>query len=70
VRVPLFLPILLIATDNPETFANETVSLVQNAALRERLGERGCQLVLDRHDGRAIYERLGEAFQEAVRKRK
>jgi glycosyltransferase involved in cell wall biosynthesis len=56
--------------DDPETFANATVSLLQNAELRQRLGERGRQLVLDRYDWRAIYKRLEEAFQEAVRKRK
>jgi sugar transferase (PEP-CTERM/EpsH1 system associated) len=56
--------------DDPETFANATVSLLQDGALRQRLGERGRQLVLDRYDWRAIYERLEEAFQEAVRKRK
>jgi len=56
--------------DDPETFASATVSLLQDAALRQRLGERGRQLVLDRYDWRAIYERLEEAFQEAVRKRK
>jgi glycosyltransferase involved in cell wall biosynthesis len=56
--------------DDPETFANATISLLQNAALRQRLGERGRQLVLDRYDWRAIYERLEEVFQEAVRKRK
>ena len=56
--------------DDPETFANATVSLLQDAALRKRLGERGCQLVLDRHDRLTIYEQLEEAFQEAVRKRK
>jgi len=56
--------------DDPETFATATVSLLQDAALRQRLGERGRQLVLDRYDWRAIYERLEEAFQEAVRKRK
>jgi len=56
--------------DDPETFAKATVSLLQDAALRQKLGERGRQLVLDRYDWRAIYERLEEAFQEAVRKRK
>jgi sugar transferase (PEP-CTERM/EpsH1 system associated) len=56
--------------DDPETFAKATVSLLQDAALRQRLGERGRQLVLDRYDWRAIYERLEEAFQGAVRKRK
>ena len=56
--------------DDPETFASATISLLQDAALRQRLGERGRQLVLDRYDWRAIYERLEEAFQEAVRKRK
>ena len=59
-----------LLADDPETFASATVSLLQDAALRERLGERGRQLVLDRYDWRAIYERLEEAFQEAVRKRK
>jgi sugar transferase (PEP-CTERM/EpsH1 system associated) len=59
-----------LLADDPETFANATVSLLQDAALRQRLGERGRQLVLDRYDWRAIYERLEEAFQEAVRKRK
>ncbi len=59
-----------LLADEPETFANATVSLLQDAALRQRLGERGRQLVLDRYDWRAIYERLEEAFQEAVRKRK
>jgi hypothetical protein len=56
--------------DDPETFAKATVSLLQDAALRQRLGERGRQLVLDRYDWRAIYERLEETFQEGVRKRK
>jgi sugar transferase (PEP-CTERM/EpsH1 system associated) len=56
--------------DDPETFARATVSLLQDAALRQKLGERGRQLVLDRYDWRAIYERLEETFQEAVRKRK
>jgi sugar transferase (PEP-CTERM/EpsH1 system associated) len=56
--------------DTPETFANATVSLLQDAALRQGLGERGRQLVLDRYDWRSIYERLEETFQEAVRKRK
>jgi glycosyltransferase involved in cell wall biosynthesis len=56
--------------DDPETFASATVSLLQDAALRQKLGERGRQLVLDRYDWRDIYERLEEAFQEAVRKRK
>jgi sugar transferase (PEP-CTERM/EpsH1 system associated) len=59
-----------LLADDPETFASATVSLLQDAALRQRLGERGRQLVLDRYDWRAIYERLEEAFQEAVRKRK
>ncbi len=59
----------LLAND-PERFASATVSLLQDAALRRRLGERGRQLVLDRYDWRAIYERLEEAFQEAIRKRK
>jgi glycosyltransferase involved in cell wall biosynthesis len=59
-----------LLADEPETFANATVSLLQDTALRQRLGERGRQLVLDRYDWRAIYERLEEAFQEAVRKRK
>jgi sugar transferase (PEP-CTERM/EpsH1 system associated) len=59
-----------LLADDPETFAKATVSLLQDAALRQRLGERGRQLVLDRYDWRAIYERLEEAFQEAVRKRK
>jgi polysaccharide biosynthesis protein PslH len=56
--------------DDPETFARVTVSLLQDAALRRKLGEQGRQLVLDRYDWRAIYERLEETFQEAVRKRK
>ena len=56
--------------DDPETFARATVSLLQDAALRQKLGGRGRQLVLDRYDWRAIYERLEETFQEAVRKRK
>ena len=56
--------------DDPEIFASATVSLLQDAVLRQRLGERGRQLVLDRYDWRAIYERLEETFQEAVRKRK
>jgi len=59
-----------LLADDPETFAKATVSLLQDEALRQRLGERGRQLVLDRYDWRAIYERLEEAFQEAVRKRK
>jgi sugar transferase (PEP-CTERM/EpsH1 system associated) len=59
-----------LLADDPETFAKATVSLLQDAALRQRLGERGRQLVLDHYDWRAIYERLEEAFQEAVRKRK
>ena len=59
-----------LLADDPETFANATVSLIQDASLRQRLGERGRQLVLDRYDWRAIYERLEEAFQEAVRKRR
>jgi sugar transferase (PEP-CTERM/EpsH1 system associated) len=59
-----------LLADDPETFASATISLLQDAALRQRLGERGRQLVLDRYDWRAIYERLEEAFQEAVRKRK
>ncbi|MGD0059924.1 MAG: glycosyltransferase family 4 protein [Verrucomicrobiia bacterium] len=59
-----------LLADDPETFANATVSLLQDTALRQRLGERSRQLVLDRYDWRAIYERLEEAFQEAVRKRK
>ena len=59
-----------LLADEPETFASATVSLLQDAALRQRLGERGRQLVLDRYDWRAIYERLEEAFQEAVRKQK
>lgn len=59
-----------LLADDPETFANATVSLLNDAALRQRLGERGRQLVLDRYDWRAIYERLEEAFQEAVCKRK
>ena len=56
--------------DDPEIFASATISLLQDAALRQRLGERGRQLVLDRYDWRAIYERLEETFQEVVRKRK
>jgi sugar transferase (PEP-CTERM/EpsH1 system associated) len=59
-----------LLADDPERFASATVSLLQDAALRQRLGERGRQLVLNRYDWRAIYERLEEAFQEAVRKRK
>jgi sugar transferase (PEP-CTERM/EpsH1 system associated) len=59
-----------LLADDPERFASATVSLLQDEALRQRLGERGRQLVLDRYDWRAIYERLEEAFQEAVRKRK
>jgi len=58
-----------LLADDPETFANATISLLQDAALRQRLGERGRQLVLDRYDWRAIYERLEATFQEAVRKR-
>lgn len=56
--------------DDPEAFASATVSLLQNAALRQKLGEQGRQLVLDRYDWRAIYERLEAVFQGAVRKRK
>jgi len=56
--------------DDPETFASATVSLLQDAPLRQRLGERGRQLVLDRTTGAPSYERLEETFQEAVRKRK
>lgn len=56
--------------DDPEAFARATVDLLQNAALRQKLGERGRQLVLDRYDWRAIYDRLEEVFQQAVRKRK
>jgi sugar transferase (PEP-CTERM/EpsH1 system associated) len=59
-----------LLADDPERFASATVSLLQDGALRQRLGERGRQLVLDRYDWRAIYERLEEAFQEAIRKRK
>lgn len=59
-----------LLADDPETFANATVSLLQDTGLRQRLGERGRQLVLDRYDWRAIYERLEGVFQEAVRKRK
>ena len=59
-----------LLADDPERFASATVSLLQDEALRQRLGERGRQLVLDRYDWRAIYERLEEAFQEAIRKRK
>ena len=59
-----------LLADDPERFASATVSLLQDAALRQRLGERGRQLVLDRYDWRTIYERLEQAFQEAVRKRK
>jgi sugar transferase (PEP-CTERM/EpsH1 system associated) len=56
--------------DDPEGFAQATVSLLQDAALRQRLGDRGRQLVLDRYDWRAIYERLEKTFQEAAAKRK
>ena len=56
--------------DSDETFAQATVTLLQNAALRQKLGEQGRQLVLDRYDWRAIYERLEETFQEAAAKRK
>jgi sugar transferase (PEP-CTERM/EpsH1 system associated) len=59
-----------LLADEPETFANATISLLQDAALRQKLGEQGRQLVLDRYDWRAIYERLEKAFQEAVDKRK
>lgn len=58
----------MLAND-PEAFAGATVSVLQNAALRQKLGERGRQLVLDRYDWRAIYERLEDVFQQAVRLR-
>lgn len=56
--------------DTPESFAQATRTLLQDAALRQKLGEQGRQLVLDRYDWRAIYERLEETFQEAAAKRK
>lgn len=56
--------------DTPETFADATVALLKNESLRAKLGEQGRQLVLDRYDWRAIYERLEKAFQEAAAKRK
>jgi len=56
--------------DTPEAFAQATVTLLQDAALRQKLGEQGRRLVLDRYDWRAIYERLEETFQEAAAKRK
>jgi glycosyltransferase involved in cell wall biosynthesis len=56
--------------DDPEKFAEATAALLKDAALRERLGERGRQLVLERYDWRAIYRRLEQAFQEAVAKRR
>jgi len=59
-----------LLADDPEAFASATISLLQSASLRQKLGERGRQLVLDRYDWRAIYERLEEVFQEAVRRRK
>jgi glycosyltransferase involved in cell wall biosynthesis len=56
--------------ETPEAFAAATAALLKDAGLRQRLGENGRQLVLDRYDWRAIYGRLEEVFQEAAAKRK
>lgn len=60
----------VMMADKPEAFARATVTLLRDAALRQRLGERGRKLVLDCYDWRTIYERLEGVFQEAVHKRK
>ncbi len=56
--------------DDPQQFADCTVRLLQDAKLRERLGENGRQLVLKHHDWRAIYRTLDDVFHEAVDKKR
>ena len=55
--------------DTPETFAEATVALLKDEALRTRLGEQGRRLVLEHYDWRQIYQALDNVFEEARRKR-
>ena len=55
--------------DDADSFARAIITLLGDPVLCQRLGEQGRQLVLDRYDWRAIYERLDEAFQQAAGKR-
>jgi glycosyltransferase involved in cell wall biosynthesis len=56
--------------DTDEAFVDATRALLRDPGLRERLGERGRRLVLDRYDWRQIYEKLEQAFQDAAAKRR
>jgi sugar transferase (PEP-CTERM/EpsH1 system associated) len=56
--------------DTPPSFADCVLQLLRDAGLRERLGENGRRLVLEHHDWRAIYQKLDDAFHQAVEKRR
>lgn len=59
-----------LIADDPRSFADGTVRLLQDAALRQRLGASGRRLVLAHHDWRAIAHTLDEVFHQAVAKRR
>ncbi len=57
-------------TDDPERFAEYTVTLLRDAAMRREMGRAGRKLVLDRYDWRANYRTLDMVFEQAVAKRR
>jgi glycosyltransferase involved in cell wall biosynthesis len=57
-------------TDNPDTFAAHTVELLRNPERRRALGKAGRELVVERYDWRANYQKLEKVFEEAVARRR
>ncbi len=56
--------------DDPEAFAAHCIDLLRDSGRRRALGLAGRELVLEKYDWRANYQKLEEVFQDAVARRR
>jgi glycosyltransferase involved in cell wall biosynthesis len=56
----------VLIADDPQAFADATVKLLRNAALRRELGENGFEFAKSQHDWSVIGEHVDEAYQTLV----
>ena len=57
----------LLLADRPEDFAERVIALMEDDALRARLGRKGRQLVEERYDWKVVAGLLDEAYRSAAR---
>jgi glycosyltransferase involved in cell wall biosynthesis len=57
----------LLLADRPEEFADRVLALMEDEALRQRLGRNGRRLVEERYDWSRVAPLLSQAYTEAAR---